>query len=80
MAAKKPIVGLKTVFFSENLVIKGLKGVPLHFCGNSQMLWCFPCFILVYYSAGCAGRFQTVELSLENAKHTVLHNRYLDAV
>ena len=26
-----------------------VKGAPLRFCGDSQLLWCLPCWMLAYY-------------------------------
>ena len=73
-------LSIKKACFANQIFGSFMKGVPLCFCDDSQLLWCLPCWMLVYYSAGFAGRFQTTELLLEHAKYTSLHNLYLDVV
>ena len=67
---------LKKACFADQIFGSFMKGDPSCFCGDSQLLWCLPCWMLVYYSAWFASRFQTAELLWEHAKHIVLHKLY----
>lgn len=67
---------LKKAYFADQIFDSFVKGVPLRFGGDSQLLWCLRCWMLVYYSVGFASRFETAELLLEHAKHTGPHNLY----
>ena len=73
-------LSIKKACFACQIFGSLAKGVPLPFCGDSQLLWCLPCWMLVHYWTGFAGCFQTADLLLEHAKHTGLHNLYLDTV
>jgi len=71
-------MSLKKACFAGKIFGSFVKGVPLCFCGDYQLIWGLPFWMLEYYSAGLAGLFQTTELLLEHAKYsTSSANRFV---